>query len=177
MDLGFVDICPLNPVEIVMELVLQEVDLIVAWAYKVPGFRELERDDQASLVSSGIFGILSYEYMKECVLKSSLRCHHKFLFPFEWINPLLILRLKSMDDIRWKLLNHTRLLNLEGILSCVCDHLNGSYWAVIACVNKILHVREWTFRRSYGAVLSCAWYYSLINIFQNESLLFLFNII
>ena len=83
MDLGFVDICPLNPVEIVMELVLQEVDLIVAWAYKVPGFRELERDDQASLVSSGIFGILSYEYMKECVLKSSLRCHYKFLIPFE----------------------------------------------------------------------------------------------
>ena len=36
-----------------MELVLQEVDLIVAWAYKVPGFRELDRDDQASLVSTG----------------------------------------------------------------------------------------------------------------------------
>ena len=54
MDLGFVDICPLNPVEVVMELVLQEVDLIVAWAYKVPGFRELDRDDQASLVSTGI---------------------------------------------------------------------------------------------------------------------------
>lgn len=54
MELGFADICPLNPVEIVMELVLQEVDLIVAWAYKVPGFRELDRDDQASLVSTGI---------------------------------------------------------------------------------------------------------------------------
>ena len=36
-----------------MELVLQEVDLIVAWAYKIPGFRELDRDDQASLVSTG----------------------------------------------------------------------------------------------------------------------------
>ena len=36
-----------------MELVLQEVDLIVAWAYKVPGFRELDRDDQSSLVSTG----------------------------------------------------------------------------------------------------------------------------
>lgn len=54
MELGFADICPLNPVEIVMELVLQEVDLIVSWAYKVPGFRELDRDDQASLVSTGI---------------------------------------------------------------------------------------------------------------------------
>lgn len=54
MDLGFVDICPLNPVEVVMELVLQEVDLIVAWAYKVPGFKELDRGDQASLVSTGI---------------------------------------------------------------------------------------------------------------------------
>lgn len=48
------DICPLNPVEVVMELVLQEVDLIVAWAYKVPGFKELDRGDQASLVSTGI---------------------------------------------------------------------------------------------------------------------------
>ena len=36
-----------------MELVIQEVDLIMSWAYKVPGFRELDRDDQASLVSSG----------------------------------------------------------------------------------------------------------------------------
>lgn len=54
MELGFADICPLNPVEIVMELVLQEVDLIVAWAYKIPGFRELDRDDQASLLSTGI---------------------------------------------------------------------------------------------------------------------------
>jgi len=53
MELGFADIYPLNPVEIVMELVLQEVDLIMAWAYKVPGFRELDRDDQASLVSTG----------------------------------------------------------------------------------------------------------------------------
>lgn len=53
MELGFADIYPLNPVEIVMELVLQEVDLTVAWAYKVPGFRELDRDDQASLVSTG----------------------------------------------------------------------------------------------------------------------------
>lgn len=53
MELGFADIYPLNPVEIVMELVLQEVDLIVAWAYKVPGFGELDRDDQASLVSTG----------------------------------------------------------------------------------------------------------------------------
>lgn len=36
-----------------MELVLQEVDLIVTWAYKVPGFRELDRDDRSSLVSTG----------------------------------------------------------------------------------------------------------------------------
>ena len=43
----------MNPAEIVMELMLQEVDLIVAWAYKVPGFRELDRDDKASLVSTG----------------------------------------------------------------------------------------------------------------------------
>ena len=54
LELGFADICPLNPVEIVMELALQEVDLILAWAYKVPGFRELDREDQASLVSTGI---------------------------------------------------------------------------------------------------------------------------
>ena len=53
MDLGFADICPLNPVEIVMELMLQEVDLMVAWAYKVPGFRELDREDKANLFSSG----------------------------------------------------------------------------------------------------------------------------
>ena len=53
MDLGFADICPLNPVEIVMELMLQEVDLMVAWAYKVPGFRELAREDKANLFSSG----------------------------------------------------------------------------------------------------------------------------
>lgn len=44
----------MNPVEVVMELVLQEVDLILAWAFKVPGFRELNREDQASLVSTGI---------------------------------------------------------------------------------------------------------------------------
>ena len=53
MDLGFADICPLNPVEIVMELMLQEVDLMVAWAYKVPGFRELDCEDKANLFSSG----------------------------------------------------------------------------------------------------------------------------
>lgn len=53
MDLGFADICPLNPVEIVMELMLQEVDLMVAWAYKVPGFRELDCEDRANLFSSG----------------------------------------------------------------------------------------------------------------------------
>ena len=53
MDLGFADICPMNPVEIVMELMLQEVDLMVAWAYKVPGFRELDREDRANLFSSG----------------------------------------------------------------------------------------------------------------------------
>ena len=53
MDLGFADICPLNPVEIVMELMLQEVDLMVAWAYKVPGFRELDPEDKANLFSSG----------------------------------------------------------------------------------------------------------------------------
>lgn len=53
MDLGFADICPLNPVEIVMELMLQEVDLMVAWAYKVPGFRELDGEDRANLFSSG----------------------------------------------------------------------------------------------------------------------------
>ena len=53
MDLGFADICPMNLVEIVMELMLQEVDLMVAWAYKVPGFRELDREDRANLFSSG----------------------------------------------------------------------------------------------------------------------------
>lgn len=53
VDLGFVDICPLNPVEIIMDLALQEVDLMVAWTYKVPGFKELDREDQASLLSSG----------------------------------------------------------------------------------------------------------------------------
>ena len=53
MDLGFADVCPLNPVEIVMELMLQEVDLMVAWAYKVPGFRELDCEDKANLFSSG----------------------------------------------------------------------------------------------------------------------------
>ena len=53
MDLGFADICPMNPVEIVMELMLQEVDLMVAWAFKVPGFRELDREDRANLFSSG----------------------------------------------------------------------------------------------------------------------------
>ena len=53
MDLGFADICPMNPVEIAMELMLQEVDLMVAWAYKVPGFRELDCEDKANLFSSG----------------------------------------------------------------------------------------------------------------------------
>ena len=53
MDLGFADICPMNPVEIVIELMLQEVDLMVAWAYKVPGFRELDCEDKANLFSSG----------------------------------------------------------------------------------------------------------------------------
>lgn len=53
LELGFSDICPLNPVEIVMELALQEVDLIVDWTYKIPGFKELDGDDQASLVSTG----------------------------------------------------------------------------------------------------------------------------
>ncbi|KAK2555552.1 Retinoic acid receptor RXR-alpha-B [Acropora cervicornis] len=54
VDLGFVDICPLNPVEIIMDLALQEVDLMVAWTYKVPGFKELDREDQASLLSSAL---------------------------------------------------------------------------------------------------------------------------
>ena len=58
LELGFADIYPLNPVEIVMELVLQEVDLIVTWAYKVPGFRELDGDDQASLVSTGTKSVI-----------------------------------------------------------------------------------------------------------------------
>ena len=36
-----------------MELVLQEVDLIVCWAQKIPGFKDLDREDQVSLVSTG----------------------------------------------------------------------------------------------------------------------------
>ena len=49
-----------------MDLVLQEVDLIVAWAYKVPGFRELDRDDQASLVSTGTLKMVSLEARNKC---------------------------------------------------------------------------------------------------------------
>ena len=49
-----------------MDLVLQEVDLIVAWAYKVPGFKELDRDDQASLVSTGTLKMVSLETRNKC---------------------------------------------------------------------------------------------------------------
>ncbi|XP_068691980.1 retinoic acid receptor RXR-alpha-B-like [Montipora capricornis] len=58
MGLGFVGVCPLNIVEIIMDLVLQEVDLIVAWAHKVPGFTELDSEDQANLLSSALLELL-----------------------------------------------------------------------------------------------------------------------
>lgn len=73
LELGFADIYPLNPVEIVMELVLQEVDLIVAWAYKVPGFRELDQNDQASLVSTGTKRIILKLLRPVCSISSMWR--------------------------------------------------------------------------------------------------------
>ena len=72
MDLGFADICPMNPVEIVMELMLQEVDMMVAWAFKVPGFRELDREDRANLFSSGKLTKLAGWQSAESTYLSSL---------------------------------------------------------------------------------------------------------
>ena len=58
------ELCPLNPVEMVMEVVLQEMELMVQWAIKVPGFCDFHLDDQINLLTTGVCVFLSSTSVK-----------------------------------------------------------------------------------------------------------------
>ncbi|XP_020906016.1 retinoic acid receptor RXR-alpha [Exaiptasia diaphana] len=58
LEMGLNDLCPLNPVEAIMEMTLQEVDLIIKWAMGVPGFCDVNREDQINLLTNGILELL-----------------------------------------------------------------------------------------------------------------------
>ncbi|EDO42195.1 predicted protein [Nematostella vectensis] len=58
LELGLNDMCPLNPVEAIMELTLQEVEHVINWAKRVPGFCDVDKEDQISLLSEGLLEVL-----------------------------------------------------------------------------------------------------------------------
>ena len=45
--------------DVILDFALQEADLIVNWARKVPGFLEIDLNDQATLLNAGVFVFLS----------------------------------------------------------------------------------------------------------------------
>ena len=53
MEFGLSELCPLNPVEMIIEVVLEEMELMVQWAIKVPGFCDFDLDDQLNLFTAG----------------------------------------------------------------------------------------------------------------------------
>ena len=55
----FPEFCAPSPMDVILDFALQEADLIVNWARKVPGFLEIDLNDQATLLNAGVFVFLS----------------------------------------------------------------------------------------------------------------------